>query len=156
MYLLDTNHCTYAIDRQPVILERLRGLGAVTISISVITRAEFWFMSERSERVAENRIAVGAFLGQVTSHPIDDGIAWEYAVLKAALFDRFGPRARAERRRATLGHLGFSENDLWIAATALRHGLRLVSSDGDFRRVAQVVDLQVEDWHVGGPATGSE
>jgi len=30
----------------------------------------------------------------------------------------------------------------------------LVSSDGDLRRIAQMVDLHVDDWHVPGPVIG--
>ena len=30
-------------------------------------------------------------------------------------------------------------NDLWIAATAFQHGLRLLTLDGHFRRIPQVV-----------------
>ncbi len=34
-------------------------------------------------------------------------------------------------------------NDIWIAATAMTHGLTVVSSDPDFRNVS---GLSVEDW----------
>ncbi|MBN4003760.1 PIN domain-containing protein [Nostoc sp. LPT] len=38
------------------------------------------------------------------------------------------------------------ENDLWIAATALRHSLILVTSDSDFQRMRQVRKFPVESW----------
>lgn len=38
-----------------------------------------------------------------------------------------------------------SENDLWIAATAMAFGAILVTADSDFRRIAEF-GLQLEDW----------
>ncbi|WP_448267011.1 PIN domain-containing protein [Nostoc sp. DSM 114159] len=42
--------------------------------------------------------------------------------------------------------IGISENDLWIAATVLRHSLTLVSSDSDFERMRQVREISWESW----------
>ncbi len=70
-----------------------------------------------------------------------------------ALLEEFlaSPRARvaaidaetAERYAEILAHLRregrpIPTNDLWIAATAMQHGLRLVTTDGHFGRVPQV------------------
>lgn len=48
-----------------------------------------------------------------------------------------------------------SPNDLWIAASAAQHGLRVVTLDGDFDRIPQVLVTQLEpphamrDWRAG-------
>ncbi|MCM2405099.1 hypothetical protein MMC39_03585 [Anabaena sp. CCAP 1446/1C] len=39
-----------------------------------------------------------------------------------------------------------SENDLWIAAIALRHSLIIVSCDSDFERMRQVREFSLENW----------
>ncbi|MGI8552253.1 MAG: type II toxin-antitoxin system VapC family toxin [Dehalococcoidia bacterium] len=66
--------------------------------------------------------------------------------LKARIFDRFGPQERAKRRRLTAERLGYSDNDIWIAATVLHGGLIVVSADSDFRRMQEVTDLTIENW----------
>ena len=37
-----------------------------------------------------------------------------------------------------------SPNDLWIAASAAQHGLRVVTLDGDFDRIPQVLVTKFE------------
>lgn len=102
MYLLDTNHCTYAIERHPDVLGRLVAIGDTPITTSVIVHAEFWYMVHRSQRVAENRYAVAQFLAEIDTFPIEESIAQQYGLLKVAVFERFGPRERARQRRTTL------------------------------------------------------
>jgi tRNA(fMet)-specific endonuclease VapC len=72
--------------------------------------------------------------------------------LKSRIFDRFGPRERAKRQHTTMHDLGFDENDLWIAATAWRFDLIVVSSDSDFDRIAEVVPLGHENWLASEPS----
>ena len=64
---------------------------------------------------------------------------------------RFGPRNRAQRRHATIQQIGFSDNDLWIAAIAERNGLIIVSGDRDFARLAQAIPLRYETWLTPDP-----
>jgi tRNA(fMet)-specific endonuclease VapC len=59
---------------------------------------------------------------------------------------QFGPKERAKRRRTKIQDLGFGDNDLWIAATAIHHNLTLISTDSDFTRIKQVCDLNIESW----------
>ncbi|MEH2168503.1 MAG: PIN domain-containing protein [Nostoc sp.] len=42
--------------------------------------------------------------------------------------------------------MGFDDNDLWIAATAIYHNITLVSADGDFTRIQQIYSFSVESW----------
>jgi tRNA(fMet)-specific endonuclease VapC len=146
VYLLDTNHCSRFLAGDARVRDRIQALDQTDVSTSVIVRGELLYMAQRSERPADTLGVFGSFLGDMTAYHVDYAVAQAYGDLKARLFNRFAPKERAKRRHTTLHDLGFDENDLWIAATALRFGLIVVSSDSDFGRIAEVVPLQHEDW----------
>jgi tRNA(fMet)-specific endonuclease VapC len=50
MFLLDTNHCSYAILGNTQILARLANLGNVSISTCTIVKGELIDMAARSQR----------------------------------------------------------------------------------------------------------
>ncbi|GAA6616612.1 type II toxin-antitoxin system VapC family toxin [Scytonema sp. NUACC26] len=127
MYLLDTNHCSYIIDNIPNVIAAVQSRSANDIGISIITYGELLYMTEKSERQAENRAAVQAFLMEVDLYFIDEETAIFYSQLKAAVFKKFGPKDKSKRRSINVGNLGFDDHDLWIAATAIQHNLILVS-----------------------------
>ena len=149
MLLLDTNHCFPIIAGHPLFLDRLRNVGWESILTSVVVAGELYYGASISERADENWLRVSRFLRSVEIVPISSSIAGEYARLKASLLDRFGPRERTKRRNFDLARLGFRDNDLWIAATAIDRGAMLVSADPDFARMREVVDLTIEDWTRG-------
>jgi tRNA(fMet)-specific endonuclease VapC len=86
------------------------------------------------------------FLGRIDQLLISAATAQHYADLKSALLTEYGPRERARRRGFDLTRLGFTDNDLWIAAGAIEHDAVLVSNDGDYRRMTNVSNLRVETW----------
>ena len=145
-YLLDTNHCSRILDGDPAVTRRVRGLGRAAVATCVIVRGEPLFMARRSERASENRAEVDSLLRDMIVWPVDDESSDIYAEIKVALLNRFGPREKARRRQFDIATLGFGENDLWIAAIAVRRGLTVVSADDDFRRMAEVSTLEVESW----------
>lgn len=146
MFLLDTNHCFRIVARDPDLLNRLEELGSARISTSVIAAGELQFGASISLRREENLAAVDRFLRSIALVAISPAIAGRYGRLKAALLERFGPRERAKRRQFDLSSLGFNDNDLWIAASALDRAATLVTADLDFQRIAGVIDLATEDW----------
>ncbi|MCB0158118.1 MAG: PIN domain-containing protein [Caldilineaceae bacterium] len=146
MYLLDTNHCSRLLDDDPAVVTRLRQLDNALVSTCVIVRGELIFMVEKSDRRAENLQRVGAFLRAVNIYDIDSATADIYGRLKMALVAEFGPKDKTKRRKTRTHQLGVSENDLWIAAVAKRHGLIVVSADSDFLRIQQADTLQLESW----------
>jgi tRNA(fMet)-specific endonuclease VapC len=146
VYLLDTNHCSRLIDRDPGVLQRLRELGDARVATCVVVRGELRFMVERSERRHENAAKVEALLEDMEVFPLDDAAADLYGQMKARLLAARGPRERRARRRVRLDALGVSDNDLWIAAIAKRHAFVVVSADDGFERMKDIVDLEVERW----------
>lgn len=145
-YLLDTNHCSYIINGNAQVINALNNRESSSIGISIITYAELLYMTEKSEKSGQNRVAIEAFLTHVDLYFIDEETAVIYSKIKAALFDRFGPKDKNKRRRTRMSDLGFTDHDLWIAATAMQHGLTLVSADSDFQRINQVQPFSWVSW----------
>ena len=146
MYLLDTNHCSYIINNTPNVIAALESRSDSNIGISIITYAELLYMTEKSERQAQNLAAVQAFLMSVDLYFIDEETAIFYSQLKAAVFNQFAPKDKKKRRSTSIGDLGFDDHDLWIAATAIQHNLILFSADSDFVRIRQAQPFLVESW----------
>jgi tRNA(fMet)-specific endonuclease VapC len=124
--LLDTNVVIALLEREPMALERFDSERAV--SVSVITLGELLFGAEKSTNAATNRRRAEAFADDCTVLGCDRAIARRYGVIKNALREKGRP---------------IPENDLWIAATALEHGLVLVTRDVHFR---EVDGLTLEAW----------
>ena len=148
MYLLDTSYCFQIIGGNSSVIQKIGNLGNVPVATCVIVRGELVFGAYKSERSRANLHLVKQFFDDedIEVYGIDKDTADIYGELKAAILTHFGPKEKAKRRRAKTETLGFNENDLWIAAVAKRHGLTIVSADGDFQRLKEVDDLKVEKW----------
>ncbi|MBI3913041.1 MAG: type II toxin-antitoxin system VapC family toxin [Chloroflexi bacterium] len=146
MYLLDTNHCSRLLQGHPSVTQRLSLLGDATVTTCVIVQGELVFMAQKSRARAANLQQVREMLSQMHVHSVDHETANIYGKLKTDILDRFGPKEKSKRSGIRTERLGFAENDIWIAAVALRHGLVLVSADSDFDRIKQVSNLMVEKW----------
>ena len=146
MRLLDTNHCSLVLDNDRRATSQLTRLAGDGFCTSVIVEGELHHMAYASKDRVLNLTHVTQLLADMRVFEIGAATAATYGQLKADLIKHFGPRERAARRRFTLASLGFTDNDLWIAATALQHDLTIVSADSDFSRIAEVRPLQVESW----------
>lgn len=145
-YLIDTNHCSDLIKGIPQVIEALEQRSNSIIGASIITYAELFYMAEKSKRVESNRQIVAAFIQDVELYLVDKMTAQIYSRLKADIFNYFAPKEKVKRRRVTINTLGFSDHDIWIAATALQHNLTLVSADSDFRRMQKIQNFPLESW----------
>ncbi|WP_058999766.1 type II toxin-antitoxin system VapC family toxin [Leptolyngbya sp. NIES-2104] len=147
MYLLDTNHCSFILRREPSVIQRLDELGFVQIMTSVITQGELIYMAENSERREYNLGCVDAFLETIRVFNIDGATSKIYGRLKADLINQFASKEKRQRRRTKITDIGFDDNDVWIAAVALQHNLTIVSSDSDFQRLQSMCGLSLEVWY---------
>jgi tRNA(fMet)-specific endonuclease VapC len=146
MYLLDTNHCSRIIFGEPDLIQQLQVHSEAGVATSVIVRGELLYMAAKSERTAANRQIVKAFLDTIDLYPINLAISDIYGDLKGKLVNAFGPKEKAQRRKFNIQTLGFGDNDLWIAATAIHYNLTVVSADDDFQRIQQVHPFSLESW----------
>lgn len=78
--------------------------------------------------VRARRLAILESIADIEQIPIDDAVARSWALLRVHL-------AKNKRR--------LNVNDLWIASTALAHGLPVVTQDDDFASVDRVAGLRV-------------
>ena len=119
-YLLDTTEAVYYLRGEPGVAEGFQSRKSEGLAASIISVAELYEGVFRSRNVQAAESAVRDFLDEVAVLGIDEGIA--------RIFGQ-------ERARLRQGGIRMSDLDLLIAATALFHGLTLLTSDRDFARV---------------------
>jgi len=146
MYLLDTNHCSFLIEGELKVINHFRQRSEVTIATSAIVVGELRFMAQNSQQKTANLMKIKAFLQRIDVYSIDNQTAEIYGDFKSEIIKQFGPKEKRKRQTTKLTEIGISENDLWIAATALRHSLIIVSCDSDFERMRQVRKFSLENW----------
>jgi tRNA(fMet)-specific endonuclease VapC len=146
MYFLDTNHCSAAIRGNLQLPHYVTELETEQIATCVIVQGELIDMAARSQLHAANLILIEQFLQGLSIHNIDPTTATIYGNLKAVVFDRYAPKDKSQRRNTKITQLGFSENDLWIAALAIQYQFTLVSADRDFLRIQSVQSFALESW----------
>lgn len=146
MYLLDTNHCSFLIEGDLKVVNNFRERSEVIIATSAIVVGELRFMAQNSQQRTANLMKIEAFLQRIDIYSIDKQTAEIYGDFKSEIIRRFGPKEKRKRQTTKLAEIGISENDLWIASTALRHSLIVVSCDSDFERMRQVREFSLENW----------
>jgi len=146
MYLLDTTHCLQFILGFPGISDKRSSLGDVSLATSVIVRGELLFGAHKSGRLLESLAKVESFFRDMIVYHIDERTADLYGELKNTIISQLGPKDKGKRRNFRVESLGFKDNDLWIAATAIQRGLILVSADSHIQRLQGISRLQVESW----------
>jgi tRNA(fMet)-specific endonuclease VapC len=119
--LIDTNVYTHALKGDQQVASMLRS--ANKIGISSISLGELLSGFKGGAREAQNRKELSEFLDspRVEIFAIDEETAEYYAQILTNL-----------RKQGT----PIPTNDIWIAAVAFQHGLRLFSRDAHFQFVA--------------------
>jgi tRNA(fMet)-specific endonuclease VapC len=125
-YLLDTNVAIRILNQDIAVAAR-RG-SELEMFLSVVVVGELLFGANLSSQPTLNRARIDRLSELCPMVPQDLATADHYASLKAALRRKGRP---------------IPDNDIWIAACALRHGLTLATSD---RHFDQVEDLKIESW----------
>jgi tRNA(fMet)-specific endonuclease VapC len=120
---LDTSAYSAFMRGHDPILDLIQQAGR--IAVNPIVLGELLAGFRLGKRTAKNNNLLQRFLDspRVTSLPIDDGTARRYSDIVEHL-----------RRSGT----PIPTNDLWIAASAMQHGLILISTDTHFEKVPQI------------------
>ena len=122
--LLDTSAYSAMRRGDRRLLEPIREAAEICLSAVVVGELVYGFVGGRLE--APNRGQLREFLesDRVRVVAVDEETAERYAVIRDFL-----------RRKGT----PIPTNDLWIAASAAQHGLKLLSLDGHFKEVPQIL-----------------
>jgi tRNA(fMet)-specific endonuclease VapC len=127
-YLVDTNIAIYYMKGKFDLNKKFHALPVDALFISEITLAELKYGVENSEKPEKNRKALADFLTGVTVLPIFHALDL-YAKEKARL-----------RKAGT----PVDDFDLLIGATAVTHGLTMVTNNTD--RFKRISGIDLEDW----------
>lgn len=146
IYLLDTNHFSRLVVGNIPLRQKIVEVGETNVAISMITQGEMIYMAYKSQRKQQNLAHIQSYLKDICIYPLSSSIAEYYGKFKADLINYFGPKEREKLRRTKMQTIGISDNDLWIACTAIEHNLTIISQDSDFSRMKEVMNISLETW----------
>ncbi len=126
-FLLDTSaYSAWARGYAPL-KAPLQHAAEVCVSVVVLGELMVGFRRGRFREQNESRLRDFLSTPRVKLLVVDEDTVPPYAAIHEEL----------RRRGSPVGH-----NDMWIAATAYQHGLRVLTLDGDFKKIPHVlVDL---------------
>jgi tRNA(fMet)-specific endonuclease VapC len=125
-YLLDTNVAVALLNGEPAAAARLAD--AAEVFLPTVVLGELYFGAMKSGRPDANASRVSDFAATSILLGVDAETARRYGLLRVDLQRKGRP---------------IPENDLWIAAIALRHGLVLATRDSHFEHVET---LELDAW----------
>lgn len=120
-YLLDTNIVIALFAEDHSVQKHMARAGEIFIPATVI--GELFFGAFKSGRPKANTACIEEFAAGNTVLACDIGTSREYGRIKNLLHKKGHP---------------IPENDIWIAALKMEHGLTLVSRDEHFKKVDEL------------------
>lgn len=127
-FLIDTDVCSAHLRKTPQVSSRLiANLGQLHLSVLTLGELLSWTMRDNSP--PKYHRALSQFLTDVSILEIDHHIAQRFGEIRAGLLDQ---------------GISVSSIDLFIGATALTHGLTVVTHN--VRHFSKIPGLLVEDW----------
>jgi tRNA(fMet)-specific endonuclease VapC len=125
-YLLDTNIVFALFENDAAVVTKLAQ--AEEVFIASIVLGELYYGARRTGHVIENLARVYEFAQLSVVLACDAETSRWYSVIKELLLQK---------------NILLPENDVWVAATALRYGLVLVTRDEQF---TAITNLRTEIW----------
>ena len=125
-YLVDTDWVIDHLHGRAQVVRRLEELAPEGIGLSILSLAELYEGVYFSTAPQDNEKALQDFLGGVDVLPLDDGICRVFA---------------QERGRLRAAGMLIGDFDLLIGATAIRHGLALLTNNR--RHFERLTDLNI-------------
>ncbi len=122
--LLDTSAYSEFMRGNPEAREILQLADLVCLNPVILGELKSGFLRERRRKENERLLEQFRESPRVALMPIDDETSDRYAVIRNSLQD---------------AGTTIPVNDIWIAATAMQHGLIVVTTDPHFQKVGQIL-----------------
>ena len=119
--LLHTKTIIHSFEEKNDIVKRLDEFESVLVSVTVL--GELFYGAYKSSNTVKHLNQIQKFIGNCTIVEIDATTCEFYGRIKTALYLKGKP---------------IPENDIWIAATAMRHNLLLFTTDDHFKEVDDI------------------
>lgn len=122
--LLDTSAYSAFMRGHEAITAALQRADEIYVNAIVLGELQAGFLSGRHRQKNEQELETFRSSPRVRAAGVDAETASRYAVILNAL-----------RNAGT----SIPTNDIWIAASAMQHGLRLLTTDAHYRHITQVI-----------------
>ncbi len=122
--LLETSGYSAFLRGHAGILRSIQEADEIFVNSIVLGELKFGFRKGKRRRKNERELATFLASPRVRIVGVDEETSERYAVILDALRSAGTP---------------IPTNDVWIASSAMQHGLQVVTTDGHFRKVAQIL-----------------